>query len=128
MNLFESSTGVREILLQVREGDTSAMERLFAYCLDRFRLLSKRIFNTRKDLHFFEESDDLLQDALIRLHSAVTNLKPETTRARAAYVFFFLSLLNSQGGTGLGSTHKPFLPALASASAMLNSADLEYLR
>ena len=81
MNVFESSTGVREILMQIREGDTSATERLFAYCLDRFKLLSKRIFNTRKDLHFFEESDDLLQDALIRLHSAVTNLKPETTRA-----------------------------------------------
>jgi len=95
MNLFESSTGVREILLQIREDDASAMERLFAYCLDRFRLLFKRIFNTRKDLHFFEESDDLLQDALIRLHSAVNKLKPETTRAQAAYVFFFLSFLNS---------------------------------
>lgn len=81
MNVFESSTGVRELLLQIREGDSSATERLFAYCLERFKLLSRRIFNTRKDLHFFEESDDLLQDALIRLHAAVTKLKPETTRA-----------------------------------------------
>ena len=81
MNVFESSTGVREILLQIREGDTSATDRLFAYCLERFRLLSRRIFNTRRDLHHLEESDDLLQDTLIRLNGAVTKLHPETTRA-----------------------------------------------
>ncbi len=63
MNLLETSTGVREILLQIREGDTSATERLFAYSLDRFKLISNRILNTKDDLHFFEESDDLLQDA-----------------------------------------------------------------
>ena len=63
MNLLESSTGVREILLEIREGDTSATEKLFAYCSDVFKLISNSIFNTKKDLQFFEESDDLLHDA-----------------------------------------------------------------
>jgi len=81
MNVFESSTGVREILLQIREGEASATDRLFAHCLERFKLLSRRIFSTRKDLHGLEESDDLLQEALIRLHGTVAKLRPETTRA-----------------------------------------------
>jgi RNA polymerase sigma factor (sigma-70 family) len=81
MNVFESSTGVREILLQIREGEASATDRLFAHCLGRFKLLSRRIFSTRKDLHGFEESDDLLQEALIRLNGAVTKLQPASTRA-----------------------------------------------
>ena len=62
-NFLESSTSVCEILLEIREGDTSATERLFAYCPDGFKLIFISIFNTRKDLQFFEESDDLLQDA-----------------------------------------------------------------
>ena len=44
---------------------------------------------------------------------------------QGAYFYFFSSFLNSQGGTELGSTLQLFLPALASASAMLNSIDLE---
>ncbi len=84
MNVFDSSTGVRTILLQIRDGDATAIERLFAYSLERLQLLSNRIFNIRKDLHHYEEADDLFQDALIRLHATVTKLKPVTTRALMA--------------------------------------------
>lgn len=81
MNPFETSTTVRSILLQIRQGEQPAVDRLFAHVMDRLRILSHRLFLARKDLHHFGDGDDLLQNALIRLHRAVLELKPDTTRA-----------------------------------------------
>jgi RNA polymerase sigma-70 factor (ECF subfamily) len=89
MRLFETSTAVRDLLLQIRQGQPGAMDRLFAHCLERLKVLSHSLFRCRRDLHHFEESDDLLQRSLIRLHRAVNHLQPESTRA-----FMALALQN----------------------------------
>lgn len=81
MKVFESSTGLRELLARLRAGDPSASEALFSHCLERIRILAHRLFQSRRDLQQFEESDDLLQKTLVRLHRAILVLKPETTRA-----------------------------------------------
>jgi RNA polymerase sigma factor (sigma-70 family) len=81
MKVFETSTSVREILLQIRQGEQTAVGRLFDHVMDRLRILSHKLFLARKDLHHFGDGDDLLQDSLIRLHRAVLELKPDTTRA-----------------------------------------------
>lgn len=89
MLVFETSTAVRDLLLQIRQGQPDAMDRLFAHCLERLKILSHSLFRCRRDLHRFEESDDLLQRSLIRLHRAVGHLQPESTRA-----FMALALQN----------------------------------
>lgn len=81
MKEFETSTTIRDILSQVGKGEPTAVDRLFAHVMDRLRILSHSLFRARKDLHHFEEGDDLLQEASIRLHHAVQELKPDTTRA-----------------------------------------------
>ena len=89
MRLFETSTAVRDLLLQIRQGQPGAMDGLFTHCLERLKILSHTLFRCRRDLHRFEESDDLLQRSLIRLHRAVSHLQPESTRA-----FMALALQN----------------------------------
>lgn len=79
MNGFKSSTDAREILLRITAWQASATDRLFSHCMERFRLLSCRIFSTRSDLRSVAGSDDMLPDALARLHGAVARLRPETT-------------------------------------------------
>jgi RNA polymerase sigma factor (sigma-70 family) len=81
LKVFESSTGLRDLLARVRVGEPGAGEALFTHCLERIKVLSHRLFQSRKDLQHFEESDDLLQKTLVRLHRAIQVLKPETTRA-----------------------------------------------
>jgi RNA polymerase sigma factor (sigma-70 family) len=81
VNPFKTSSGVRRILVQVQKGDFEAINLLFSKCLWRVRQLAHRMFVAHKSLQHFEQSDDLLQETLIRLHNAVVKLKPDTTRA-----------------------------------------------
>jgi len=81
MKVFESSTNVRDLLGKVTQQEAGATDLLFQHCMERMRVLAHRLFQSRKDLHLFEESDDLLQKTLVRLHRAIQVLKPVTTRA-----------------------------------------------
>ncbi len=81
MKVFESSTNVRDLLGKVTQQEAGATDLLFQHCMERMRVLAHRLFQSRKDLHLFEESDDLLQKTLVRLHRAIHVLKPSTTRA-----------------------------------------------
>lgn len=81
MKVFESSTNVRDLLGKVTQQEAGATDLLFQHCMERIRILAHRLFQSRKDLHLFEESDDLLQKTLVRLHRAIQVLKPVTTRA-----------------------------------------------
>ena len=81
MKVFESSTNVRDLLGKVTQQEAGATDLLFRHCMERMRVLAHRLFQSRKDLHLFEESDDLLQKTLVRLHRAIHVLKPSTTRA-----------------------------------------------
>jgi len=78
MKVFESSTNVRDLLGKVTQQETGATDLLFQHCMERMRVLAHRLFQSRKDLHLFEESDDLLQKTLVRLHRAIHVLKPST--------------------------------------------------
>ena len=81
MKEFETSTTVRGILAEIARDEPTAVDRLFLHVMDRLRKLSHSLFLARKDLHHFEQGEDLLQNALIRLHRAVLDLKPDSTRA-----------------------------------------------
>jgi RNA polymerase sigma factor (sigma-70 family) len=81
VKVFESSTNVRDLLGKVTQQEAGATDLLFQHCMERMRVLAHRLFQSRKDLHLFEESDDLLQKTLVRLHRAIHVLKPSTTRA-----------------------------------------------
>ena len=81
MKVFESSTNVRDLLAKISQEKDGATDLLFQHCMERMRVLAHRLFQSRKDLHLFEESDDLLQKTLLRLHRAIQVLKPATTRA-----------------------------------------------
>ena len=89
MKVFETSTSLRLILDHVRKGDANAISELFSKSIGRLKQLAYRMFSSRKHLHHFEEADDLLQDALLRLHDSTLKLKPDSTRA-----FMTLALQN----------------------------------
>jgi len=45
MQLFETSMAVRDLLLQIRQGQPGAMDGLFTHCLERLKILSHTTFS-----------------------------------------------------------------------------------
>lgn len=121
MKVFESSTSVRELLGKVSQEDPSSTDLLFKHCMERMRILSHRLFQSRKDLHLFEESDDLLQKTLVRLHRAIHVLKPSTTRA-----FMTIALQNMRWALkDLARDMHNWLDKLGNANALVKAPSLE---
>ncbi len=74
------STHLQLLLEQLQAGHDSARDLLLENALERFRLLARRMFRRQADLRAVGETDDVLQQALLRLHRALTQVKPATVR------------------------------------------------
>ena len=77
-----ADTAVFERLIQLtRIGDPAAREQLAAQACDRLRSLTRKML--RADfprLRRWEETDDVHQNAMIRLHRALADVTPESAR------------------------------------------------
>lgn len=107
----EAESKVQALLRLMRDGDTHAREALIHHASRQLRKLTQQMLRDFPQVHRWEQTDDVLQNALIRLHRALTAVQPESERH-----FFNLAALQirrelldlakrHQGPDGLGANH-----------------------
>jgi len=81
MSDFSHSTHIQDLLNRLQGGDAVAREELIGHSLERIRRLARWMFHRQPDLQALEQTDDVLQKALIRLHRALSDIKPTSVRS-----------------------------------------------
>ena len=65
---YATSTRLQGLLDLLHAGHDSAREPLLQHSLERCRLLARRMFRQQSDLRALSETDDVVQQALVRLY------------------------------------------------------------
>jgi RNA polymerase sigma factor (sigma-70 family) len=81
MDSYEHSTGIDKLIERLRNKESKAREELIAYTLERLQKLTRRMFRKYPGLKTLEETDDIVQKLVIRLHRMLNELVPENTAA-----------------------------------------------
>jgi RNA polymerase sigma-70 factor (ECF subfamily) len=68
------------LLDRLRAGDARARDSLLEHTCDRLRRLTRRMLKTYPGVRRWEGTDDVLQNALLRLHRALADVAPESAR------------------------------------------------
>lgn len=98
-------------LVEMRQGDVTARNEVIAHACDRLRTLTHRMLQGFKRVRRWAESDDVLQNSLLRLNRALADIQPESSRqfyALAAQQIRreLLDLARQQfGPEGIGTNH-----------------------
>lgn len=98
-------------LADMRRGDVTARNEVIAHACDRLRTLTHRMLRRFRRVRRWAETDDVLQNSLLRLHRALAEVQPETARqfyALAAQQIRreLLDLARQQyGPEGIGANH-----------------------
>lgn len=79
MNPYEHSTGIDNLIKRLKEKEPKVREELIAYTLERLRKLTRRMFRKYPGLKTLEETDDIVQKLVIRLHRMLDELVPDNT-------------------------------------------------
>ncbi len=74
------SSLIDDWLGRLRAGDDSARGTLIEHSCERLRLLTRRMLSDYSRVRRWEETDDVLQNALLRLHRALCEVHPDSTR------------------------------------------------
>lgn len=74
----DSTIAVRHWLDRHRAGDESARKELLEISMRRLRLLARTILSDIPAVRRYEETDDLLQNSLVRLWRCLAETRPET--------------------------------------------------
>jgi RNA polymerase sigma-70 factor (ECF subfamily) len=107
---------------RLREGDLSAREELLSRACERLSRLARKMLRNNARVGRWEQSDDVLQNALLRLHRALEGVHPPTVRDffRLAATQIRRELIDLArryyGPEGLGAHH-------ASVGALSGSGD-----
>ncbi len=75
-----STTTIHGLLDRLAMGDESAKDELITHSLERLRRLARKMLRERPAVRRWNETDDVLQNALIRLIRALQTERPESTR------------------------------------------------
>jgi len=67
-------------LADMRRGDVTARNEVIAHACDRLRTLTHRMLRGFRRVRRWAETDDVLQNSLLRLHRALAEVQPETPR------------------------------------------------
>ena len=73
-----STAAIQSILDRIRSGDESSVQQLFDVTMERLRKLAKKIGGNIPSIKRFEQTDDLLQNAMVRLWKAFERHHPAT--------------------------------------------------
>jgi RNA polymerase sigma-70 factor (ECF subfamily) len=65
---------------RMHAGDEQARNQLFAHAGERLRQLTRRMLRRFPTLRRWEQTDDVLQNATLRLYRALADLRPESAR------------------------------------------------
>jgi RNA polymerase sigma factor (sigma-70 family) len=131
MSEGDHSTQIQRCIDRMRSGDTPARDELLAHAADRLTRLTRKMLRDFPGVHRWEQTDDVLQNAALRLYRAMGEVQPPTAadffRLAAAQIRRELLDLARRysGPEGLGANHASLAeisPASATAPA-LNPAD-----
>jgi RNA polymerase sigma factor (sigma-70 family) len=92
-------------------GDEHARSALIDHACDRLVKLTRKLFRRHPDLRRWEQTDDVAQTAMLRLHRALADVRPESVRHffNLAAVMIRRTLLDLAkhhlGPHGLGTNH-----------------------
>lgn len=75
-----SDTQLQLLIDKVLAGDEKARSALLDHACDRLLRLTRKMFHARRDLRRWEQTDDVFQNAMLRLHRALSDVKPESVR------------------------------------------------
>jgi RNA polymerase sigma-70 factor (ECF subfamily) len=77
----DAATGRLEGLLdRLQSGDDSARDQLINHSCERLKSLVREMMRRYRRLYRWEETDDVFQDAMLRLHRSLRDVKPESVR------------------------------------------------
>lgn len=75
------SSELHSLLARLRDGDTAARDELIHTVCRHLERLARKMLQRYPRVHRWEETGDVLQNALVRLLRALQTVKPESTRA-----------------------------------------------
>jgi len=74
-------TGTLQALLdRLSNGDEEAADELIAHAMDRLSRMTRKLLRDNPRVRRWEETDDVLQNSLVRLYRALKDAKPSTER------------------------------------------------
>lgn len=100
-----------QILIELAADDDSARQALLHHSCDRLLRLTRKMFHSYPNLRRWEQTDDVFQNAMIRLHRSLADVRPESVRHffNLAAVQIRRTLLDLAkhhfGPNGLGNNH-----------------------
>ena len=100
-----------DLLEKLRQGDPDARCRVIECAVERLRLLTRKMLRGYPKVRRWAETDDVLQNALLRLHRSLAELHPDGVRQfySLAGMQIRRELLDLakhfQGAQGLGAKH-----------------------
>ncbi len=75
------TTDIQECLDRLRQGDDSAHSALLECACERLTRLARKMLKGFPGVHRWEQTDDVLQNALVRLRRALETTSPESIRS-----------------------------------------------
>lgn len=75
------TTQLQSLLDRWAAGDESAVEGLIVHSQERLQRMARSMLAQEARLARWQQTDDLLQNALVRLHRCLTSVKPDSKRA-----------------------------------------------
>lgn len=99
------------LLQRMAVGDEAARDQLIAHSMERLQRLARKMLRENPAVHRWNQTDDVLQSALVRLHRALKSVTPESPRrfiglAATQIRRELIDLHRSQyGPEGLGANH-----------------------
>ena len=78
MALPGHTTRLHQWLVEFNSGDTDAREAIIEHTCERLRLRTAQMLRSFPTVKRWSETDDVLQNALIRLHKSLAQVKPDS--------------------------------------------------
>src|SRR5262245_330879 len=78
--MSDATTEVQARIDRIRAGDPLAREELLAATCDRLRRLTRKMLKGYPGVRRWEETDDVMQNAVLRLCRALADVTPPTAR------------------------------------------------
>src|ERR1700728_1937490 len=71
---------MQQLLPRAVAGDQAALDALLRHCGERLTILTRRMMGDYQRVRRWAETDDVMQNALVRLLRAMRSVKPQTPR------------------------------------------------
>ena len=74
------TTALQERLIDFKSGDVDAREAIIEHTCERLRVRTRQMLRSFPSVSRWSQTDDVLQNAMIRLHKSLAQVKPESPR------------------------------------------------